>query len=323
MQRNETYFEKLNKLGKSATPFLFLIDYEMKKPLVYKLNEIPNGVFYSIPSYSNSKENNGDLREFTFTKIPPTKAAYHKAFLKVQKELQFGNSYLLNLTMPTKLFTDLDFQTIFNRSKALFKLNYKNEFICFSPEIFIEIKDGIISSYPMKGTIDASIENAKEKILDNEKEFAEHATIVDLIRNDLSIVAKQVRVDKFRYIDTIKTNEGELLQVSSKISGRLDDDFHSKIGSIIQKLLPAGSISGAPKRKTLEIIRDAEMEERGYFTGIFGVFDGKNLESGIMIRYIEKRGEKMIFRSGGGITALSNENDEYNELISKVYVPFY
>jgi len=109
----------------------------------------------------------------------------------------------------------------------------------------------------MKGTIDAAVENAVSIIINDKKELAEHYTIVDLIRNDLNMVAKKVRVDRFRYIDEIKTIRKNLLQVSSQISGELTPDWHNRIGDILFTLLPAGSISGAPKKKTVEIIKDA------------------------------------------------------------------
>src|SRR5690606_6866814 len=130
------------------------------------------------------------------------------------------------------------------------------------PETFVKIQDGMIYSYPMKGTIDASVENAEEKILNDPKEKAEHYTIVDLIRNDLSKVAKKVSVPKFRYLEEIKTNQKTLLQVSSEVRGELPDNFHEKLGDIFDALLPAGSISGAPKDKTVEIILEAEIYDR-------------------------------------------------------------
>ncbi|MFZ1573367.1 MAG: chorismate-binding protein, partial [Candidatus Kapaibacterium sp.] len=94
------------------------------------------------------------------------------------------------------------------------------------------------------------------------------------------------------------------------------------IGDTLISLLPAGSISGAPKKKTLEIINKVEKYKRGYYTGVFGYFDGVNLESSVMIRFIEKTSKGLIFKSGGGITFLSEAYKEYNELIDKVYVPF-
>ena len=173
----------------------------------------------------------------------------------------------------------------------------------------------------MKGTIDANLPNAKKRLLENEKELAEHYTIVDLIRNDLSIVAKNVKVKKFQYIEHIKTHRKDLLQMSSEISGELDENWQHRMGEILMTMLPAGSISGAPKKKTLEIIKEAELYDRGYYTGIFGIFDGQNIDSGVMIRYIEKTNEGFIYKSGGGITAKSNWEEEYQELIDKIYIP--
>jgi len=86
-------------------------------------------------------------------------------------------------------------------------------------------------------------------------------------------------------------------------------------------LLPAGSISGAPKLKTLEIILETETYNRGYYTGVFGYFDGINLDSCVMIRFIENQNERLIFKSGGGITMMSDLDSEYRELIKKIYVP--
>ena len=93
------------------------------------------------------------------------------------------------------------------------------------------------------------------------------------------------------------------------------------MGDIIFTLLPAGSISGAPKNKTVEIILETEQYDRNYYTGIFGVFDGNNIDSGVMIRFIEQTPDGLVYKSGGGITALSNMDDEYNEIINKIYVP--
>lgn len=173
----------------------------------------------------------------------------------------------------------------------------------------------------MKGTIDAALPGAENLLLNNEKELAEHYTIVDLIRNDLSMVAKNVKVDRFRFIDRIKTHRHELLQMSSEISGELAENYMERIGDIFFSMLPAGSVTGAPKKKTLEVIREAEQYDRGYYTGVFGVFDGSCLDSGVMIRFIEKVREGLLYKSGGGITTRSHFEEEYQELIEKIYVP--
>lgn len=168
--------------------------------------------------------------------------------------------------------------------------------MCFSPESFVRIKNGKIYSYPMKGTLDASLPNAEEVLMNDEKEAAEHATIVDLIRNDLSRVAERVRVDRYRYIDVLHTNKGDILQTSSEISGKLPSDYHKRIGDILAAMLPAGSITGAPKDKTVQIIHEAEGYDRGFYTGIMGIYDNGMLNSAVMIRFMERTGRAYSLR---------------------------
>jgi para-aminobenzoate synthetase component 1 len=296
----------------------------MKEPVFIPLDAVnPAEVLYDFNGLSNVPvQNKINASDFAFSKFPIRYNDYLKAFELVQKHLRYGNSYLVNLTFPTRVESSFNLKEIFSISKAKYKLWYKDNFVVFSPEIFVQIdEEGIISSYPMKGTIDAGIENAEQIILNDKKEYAEHCTIVDLIRNDLSMVAKDVHVDKFRYVDSIKTHEKELLQVSSRICGKLDNDYRSNIGDILFTLLPAGSITGAPKKKTVEIIKEAEGYERGFYTGVFGYFDGKKLDSGVMIRFIENINDTLNYKSGGGITVYSDPKLEYQELIDKVYVP--
>jgi para-aminobenzoate synthetase component 1 len=214
----------------------------------------------------------------------------------------------------------LSHQDIFEATSSKYKVWFKNHFVCFSPETFIRIKNGEIYSFPMKGTIDANIQDAKEVILNDPKEQAEHATIVDLLRNDLSMVSKNVRVLRYRYYEELKTQQGKIGQVSSEIAGELPDNFNEFIGDIVFSLLPAGSVSGAPKKKTLEAIHEIEGVERGYYTGIAGYFDGEELDSCVLIRYVD---DKNIFRSGGGVTFQSTLTTEYQEMIDKIYVPIY
>lgn len=312
----------MNHYGKEKLPFLFVIDFEMQKPLVIPINEAgDHSILYNINGNSNYGPKGKLKKQLEFSKYPPDFEEYSKSFDLVKQELTYGNTYLLNLTFPTKIECNLSLKDIFLHSEAKYKMLFKDKFVVFSPEIFVKIKDGKIFSHPMKGTIDASIPGAKEEIIQNSKELAEHVTIVDLIRNDLSMVAKNVMVDKFRYIDEIITHEKRLLQVSSEISGNMPENYNEKIGDIIFTLLPAGSICGAPKKKTLEIIKRVENYQRSYYTGIFGYFDGVELDSGVMIRYIENARNGLIFKSGGGITVNSDLMKEYQELIDKVYVP--
>ncbi|MDO4429974.1 MAG: aminodeoxychorismate synthase component I [Lonepinella koalarum] len=317
------FIQQANQYGKKRQAFFFVIDFEQQKPLIFTLEETKKcGVFFNILGHSNrEKRTDFSAEPLNLLKMPLNLAEYKKGFSLVQNELQKGNSYLLNLTYPTEISINLSLEQIFYQSQAKYKLWVKDQFVCFSPECFVRTENNQIYTYPMKGTIDATLPDAEQLLLNNEKEKQEHYTIVDLMRNDLAIVAKNIRVKHFRYVDKIMTERGAILQTSSEIVGDLSENWRENIGSILANLLPAGSISGAPKEKTVEIIQQAELGKRGYYTGVFGLFDGENMHSAVAIRFIEQQSERYYFRSGGGITRHSILEDEYAELLQKVYIP--
>ncbi len=310
----------MNEYGKNAVPFLFVIDFDFKKSLVIRKDKIDKeNIRFSFNAQNRNKDKKQN--DIDFNIIPPDFEEFKTAFDKVKNEIKRGNSYLLNLTFSSRIEGNFSLEDIYEYANAPYKLYVKDCFTVFSPETFVKIKDGKIFSYPMKGTVDADMPDAENIILNDEKEIAEHYTIVDLIRNDLNRVAKKVRVGRFRYIDEIRTGRKNLLQTSSEISGELPASYEKNIGTILDKILPAGSVSGAPKKKTVEIIKSAETHDRGFYTGVAGYFDGKNLDSFVMIRFIEKNGDKFYYKSGGGITAFSNAEKEYGELKDKIYIP--
>ncbi len=313
---------KINQLALKQIPFLFIIDFDMKDIIVKTKDEAEtDGIKYNFTGTEDKLINPYEVKEIIFEKFPPQYNRYLNSFEKVMANIRKGNTYLINLTLPTRIEINLSLEDIYNRSIAKYKLLVPGKFVVFSPETFIRIENGKIYSFPMKGTIDASIENAAEIILNDTKELSEHYTIVDLIRNDLSMISKNVTVEKFRYIDEIKTIGKKLFQVSSIISGVLDENYLEKLGELFFALLPAGSVTGAPKKKTVEIINEAEGYKRGYYTGVCGYFDGENLDSAVMIRFIENINGEYFYKSGGGITFMSDPKQEYQELIDKVYVP--
>lgn len=312
----------MNRYGKDGVPFLFIIDYNCSNPIVLPIKNVdPTIILYSIDGKTNVPPQKRLKRSFSFNTFPIPYAQYKCAFEFVVQQQIDGDSYLANLTFPTRLETDLSLNEIFHHSFAKYKLLYHDSFVLFSPETFVRIHDNAIFSFPMKGTIDANISNAEQILLADEKESAEHITIVDLIRNDLGMIAQNITVNKFRYIEKIRTPQKDLLQTSSEITGTLPFDYREKIGTILFTLLPAGSVTGAPKQKTVEIINTAETYQRGYYTGVFGYFDGNTLDSAVMIRFIENIDGELYYKSGGGITVYSDPETEYRELIDKVYVP--
>ncbi|MFT4833676.1 MAG: para-aminobenzoate synthetase component 1 [Marinoscillum sp.] len=320
MLDREEAIKQINTLGTQREPFFFFTDFLGDKTWLKPITEIAKE---DIDFVFHSKESKREKRSFKFEKFPLSKEAFAIPYQYVVDQINYGNSYLVNLTFKTPIKTDLSLKEIYEHSHAKYKVRFADQFVVFSPETFVKIKDGFIYSYPMKGTIDASANNAEAVLLNDAKEIAEHVTIVDLIRNDLSQIASKVEVTKFRFVSRLNTNDKNLLQVSSEIKGELPQNYASHLGELFFKLLPAGSISGAPKEQTIKIIKEAETQNRDFYTGVCGYFDGKNFDSGVIIRFIEKEGKNMYYRSGGGITSFSDEAKEYQEIIDKIYVPIY
>lgn len=313
---------KINEFSRKGMPFFVLIRFDASAGYCIPKHEMdPRWIkveFHSSAAHSGLQPILNDWQA-----EPVDRHTYSTRFDRVMSSIQRGDTFLINLTQPAGIHTSHSLEELFDLAVAPYKVWVKNSFVCFSPECFVKIDDGIIRTFPMKGTIDASLENAAERILADEKEKAEHATIVDLLRNDLSMVATDVQLNRYRYIDRIRTHSGELLQVSSEIQGTLPSDYRERLGDILFALLPAGSVSGAPKARTLEIISEVEEYDRGFYTGICGYFDGMVLDTAVMIRYVEQGSEGLSFKSGGGITFRSEMELEYQELIQKIYVPMY
>ena len=207
---------KINELGEKREAFLFILSYDKQKIFAHPLDSLDSDILYKVENHRNYPTDKCK-RAYSFACYPLPFTKYQKAFQEILEEIKSGNTYLLNLTFKTPIETDLSLKEIFFYAQAKFKLYFKEQFVCFSPERFIDIKDQTLSTYPMKGTIEASIESAHETILANPKEAAEHVMIVDLMRNDLGIVGDSIKVEDFRYIEQIEAGSKELLQVSSKV----------------------------------------------------------------------------------------------------------
>lgn len=316
--------EMMNRYGAQRKPFLFGFDFELKNAFFVTDPLMQDGILFRTPSASNYMKPDTHhmtaLPELTAEGFI-TEEEYGRKFKIVHEAIAFGNSYLCNLTVTTPVRLNMPLREVFIQTKSPYGICYHNKFISFSPERFVLIRNGVISSNPMKGTIDATLPEAEKKLTDDYKEDCEHNTIVDLIRNDLGSVAERISVKRFKYLDRVRTDRGELLQMSSEISGYLAIGYNSRLGEIILSMLPAGSVSGAPKPSTLRIIRHSEGVKRGFYTGVFGYYDGEGLDSAVMIRFIEDTEDGTFYRSGGGITINSRCRDEWNEARDKIYLP--
>ena len=335
----------MNRLGASGTPFLCLIDVENRYPQVWPISELnaasirfqtPLGGFPVSEPDDQSPGTDGSQTPahavpHLSIKQPLCRHRYRQGFHIIQDGLRRGDSFLANLTFPVDIETDASLLQIYQAAHAPYRLWLRGRCTVFSPEPFVMIDSrGMIATFPMKGTIAADLPDARTKLLLNPKEAAEHLTVVDLLRNDLGRIGRGVQVQRYRYIERIHSPTGDILQASSEIRADLGTAWRSRIGDLLYELLPAGSITGAPKCRTMELIAEAEQEPRGYYTGIIGYFDGDGFTSGVMIRFIEQcsgglPGGKALpglrFRTGGGITIYSREEEEYDELHAKIRIP--
>lgn len=314
---------QMNRAACDGQPFLFAVDYELNEGVFIRDPDFQTDILYRFAHASNAEavaasEDPSTILDYRRL----SKETYAAKFDIVRRALLRGDAYLANLTVRTPVSGIDSLRQAFTCAVAPYCLYVPDRFVCFSPERFVRIDaDGSIFANPMKGTADADEPDAARKLLDDEKETFEHNTVVDLLRNDLGIHARNVSITRFRYIEAVLAGERRLLQASTEIRGRLGRDWRRHLGDALFSMLPAGSCSGAPKESVLGVIREAEKEPRGYYTGVFGLFDGCRFDSAVMIRYIEERDGSFYFRSGGGITALSEIDAEYDEIYRKIYIP--
>jgi Anthranilate/para-aminobenzoate synthases component I len=313
---------RMNELGARRVPFIFVTNYRGDKTLIVPESEVDaTQLRYAFNGVGNAPKAVRVQQPVIWEVTPPLYATYQRSFELVQRAIAAGETSLVNLTCKVAIRTNLSLETLFSHADARYRLWIKDTLVCFSPEIFIQIRDGEISSYPMKGTIPTSVPNAAQQLLDNPKEAAEHADVVALISADLAKVATHVHTTRYRYIDTLHTNKGDLLETSSEVRGTLPTDFHEHLGDIVFAQLPAGSITGYPKARTVDLIAEAETYQRDFYTGVMGRWDGHSLDTGVLIRFIDQADGQLYFKAGGGVTAQSTCEAEYNEVIAKVYVP--
>lgn len=312
----------INRAALQRTPFFFAINYEMSEGLFIENPITQSEVLFHFNGANNRPSVTTYSQQAELIVYPISIEEYRAKFEVVQQGLKSGEFDVINLTVRTPINSNINCREIFLRSQSPYRIYVPGTFVCFSPERFIKIEDGKISSNPMKGTIDASISNAEQIILNDPKEIDEHTATTKLVAKELSSVAHNVVIKRFRYIDRIELENRTLLQVSSEIEGELPDNYMSKLGDILFSLLPAASITGSPKTKVREYIRLTEGQPRGYYCGVAGYFDGKTLDTAVLIRLIETEGENMFFRSGGGLTRDSICEKEYQEVLNKIYLPF-
>ncbi|MEE8405257.1 MAG: anthranilate synthase component I family protein [candidate division Zixibacteria bacterium] len=254
-----------------------------------------------------------------------SKKDYLQSVRKIKDHIKEGDIYQANFTCG---FDVKSHALAFDSYKRLRRLNpapyaaYLNfgnyQILSSSPERMFK-KDGLeITSCPIKGTItsgqdDLEREQNRLKLLNSEKDKAELLMIVDLVRNDLGKVAETgtVRVDNLFEPEDYSS----LIHLVTDISATLRDDL--SLADIIKALLPGGSITGAPKKRAVEIIQEIETTPRGVYTGCIGYVDGDKAEFNIAIRTMTHQDSLYRLNAGGGIVSGSSPESEYDEMLLK------
>ena len=252
--------------------------------------------------------------------------SYTARFRVVQDYIRAGDIYQANLTFPARFSFVGDELALYRRlreqagaSHCAFVFDGRRSILSLSPELFFSLKDELVTSRPMKGTAprgiggtdDARMRNA---LASSAKDRAENLMIVDLIRNDLGRVAKtgSVRVDELFSVETYPT----VHQMVSTVSAALRDG--TTAADLLPAIFPCGSVTGAPKIRAMEIIRECEPEPRGVYCGAIGCFSpGGIADFNVAIRTLTITNDAGELAVGSGVVADSRAADEFEECILK------
>lgn len=323
------------KNGKYAAGY---VSYEASSGFDRKLNvkknsEIPLlyfGVYKDPLASSRSSADFKGCDDLKWT-MSISKKQFYDSIQRIKEYIAEGSTYQVNYTMRLhSAFHHNDLQ-FYERLMRAQKSNYcaylnlgRYRILSASPELFFELNEGIITTRPMKGTIKRGRwyeedEKQKQILKDSNKDRAENVMIVDLLRNDLSKVAKtgSVKVPDAFTIEKYPT----VYQMTSTVTAEMREG--STIVDIFKSLFPCGSITGAPKKSTMDIIAELEESPRGIYCGSIGYITPANRAifnvaiRTVMVDSWEKRAE---YGTGGGITWNSESTNEYDEALLKATV---
>jgi len=286
--------------------------------------EIIQSTKIAIDTDNSTRPDDSSL--ITNLQLNTTRNEYINSVHKIKEQIKYGNTYQINYTVQAhftikKTVSEIFTALLYQQSAEYICLFNDNGriIISFSPELFFEVScnDNKIKSKPMKGTIKRGVNLDSDKqqyelLRRSEKDQAENIMIVDLLRNDLGKISKYNTVFTENQYE-IKKYES-LYQMVTTVNGELKTISFKKI---IENIFPCGSITGAPKRKTMEIISWLEKEPRGIYTGTIGFFTKDNWIFNVPIRTIELNGNKGKIGIGSGIVWDSQPENEYEEVLLK------
>ncbi len=251
---------------------------------------------------------------------------YRKRIDQIKEFIAAGDTYQVNFTNSVSLripvAPDITYEMLSRRQPVSYGafINTADHYVLsLSPELFFKTSSGKIVTRPMKGTTPRGMDSEEDtlaalRLQSDEKNCSEHIMIVDLLRNDLGRICKMgsVTVEDLFSIERYET----LLQMTSTISGELLAGL--TYYEIFKRIFPSGSITGAPKIRTMEIIRELEEKPRGLYTGAIGFMAPNGSSSfSVAIRTLVLKDGKAEMGVGGGIVADSEASEEYKECLLK------
>lgn len=321
-------FQEIEKL-KNKYYLIGYVRYEAKDVFLGKniKSKYPLLYFEAYENFEKFSPNESLQKVFLFPKPKISFAEYKKGFEKIKSEISNGNTYEVNYTVDFDVSTEYSSSEIYDYflkyQRTLYNAFIKNDYeeiLSFSPELFFKKNGNRILTKPMKGTIkrgktqDEDLKNI-EFLKNDVKNRAENIMIVDLLRNDLGKISEvgSVKVSKLFDIETHKT----LHQMTSEVESTLKNN--TTLYEIFDAIFPCGSITGAPKISTMNIIDNVELGERNVYCGAIGLIHKDFCEFSVPIRILQRTKDDICYtyRAGGAIVWDSDVEDEWNEAILK------
>jgi anthranilate synthase component 1 len=255
-----------------------------------------------------------------------TKSEYEQMVLKGKAHIKAGDIFQIvpsqrfTVNISVNAFEIYRCLRVLNPSPYMFYLNFNGlQLVGASPELLVRCENGLVETRPIAGTRPRGANEAEDQalmkdLLADPKEKAEHIMLVDLGRNDLGRVCVKgtVRLSEFMGVEKYS----HVMHIVSNVQGRLRKDKDAL--DVLEAVFPAGTVSGAPKIRAMEIIEDLEAQKRGPYAGAVGYFSfSKNLDTCITIRTIVVHKGKAYVQAGGGVVADSDPATEYMESMNK------
>lgn len=267
------------------------------------------------------------IHDGRIVKKSDTLEQYSSKVEKIKEYIRQGHIFQTVLSQRWEIETKQDGFELYrqlrelNPSPYLYYFNYGDfEVIGSSPEMIVKQQGSRVYTCPIAGTRKrgrdaAEDERLRKELLSDEKERAEHVMLVDLARNDMGRIAEfgSVKVTQFMQVH----NYSHVMHIVSEVEGRKKGEFHPL--DLVSSFLPAGTLSGAPKIRAMEIIDELETVRRGLYGGATGYIDfSGNMDFCITIRTMIKKGDRVYLQAGAGIVADSVPENEYAECCNKV-----